>query len=457
MLRPESLHARDKRAHGTILRLASLLLLGLCTAFSPPPAAGPAQRSAGIRLPPAVFFFSLLSPTEPRLMMHTMSAMHLKDPMALEHTFAHLNAPALETLETVLGGGTPATARVIGRALLRRKVHAVLDKSKGYGDVDAGLDIVLPHELRERCLKQYGNLPPNTWRDCLTRLQELSGDSREQLWSHIISHPMTEYVPNQCQHCGHVVPDETTPGRSDVGLTEVPPTASEQPFVRGGYYRGPRSAVVFLLRCPACGEQSRWFRSSAAQVILNPNRWGRLCGEQEDLRGALARHLHIPLRAILPVDWDHVWSEMRREADGAWVPCQGPGDAPAANFAGRLDEGIGAWTRVLAISADREQTADVTDEYLACCTVGGRAEAALDKNMLRYRMVVDAAREDASGASTQAKTLNGHVLHRAGFGSEEVTAILRRAVADHGVRGWWEWEEEEEGGGERVFVSPNNY
>ena len=428
---------------GKIVRFESLLVLGLCTAFSPHPSSGAcaAQRRQ-------------LAPC--RLMMHAMSAMHLK---ALERTFAHLNAPALETLETGLGGGTPATARVIGRALLRRKVHAVLDKRKGEGDVEAGLDIVLPHELRERCLKQYGGLPPNTWRDCLTRLQELSGDSREQLWSQIISHPMTEYVPNQCQHCGHVVPDETTPGRSDaeVGLTEVPPTASEQPFVRGGYYRGPRSAVVFLLRCPACGEQSRWFRSSAAQVILNPNRWGRLCGEQEDLRGALARHLRIPLRAILPVDWDHVWSEMRREADGEWVPCQGPGDAPAANFAGRLDEGIGAWTRVLAISADREQTADVTEDYLACCTVGGRADAALDKDMLRYRKVVDAAREDASGASTQAKTVNGHVLLRAGFGSAEVTAILRRAVADHGVRGWWEWEEEEEGGGERVFVSPNNY
>ena len=382
-------------------------------------------------------------------MLATLSALHVKDAALLERSFAHLDAPALDALESEIGGRSKTTtARIIGTALLRRKVHAVLDKSKCFGDVDAGLDTVLPQKLRDRCQKQYGGDPPTTWRDCLSRLQELAGNSCESLWSQIIAHPMTEYVPNQCQHCGHVVPDETTPGNSDseVGLSEVLPTASEQPFVRAGYYRGARSAVVFLLQCSECGEQSRWFRSSAAQVILNPNRWGRLCGEQEDLRAALARHLNVPLRAIFPLDWDHVWSEQRREADGVWVPCQGPGDAPTANFAGRLDEGIGAWTRVLAISADSEQTADVTDEYLECCGAGGRADAALDKDMPRYRKVVGAACVDASGAATQAKTLNGHVLHRAGFGTGEVTAILRRAVADHGVRGWWEWQAAEEDG-----------
>mmetsp|Transcript_14343 Transcript_14343/g.48265 ORF Transcript_14343/g.48265 Transcript_14343/m.48265 type:complete len:618 (+) Transcript_14343:80-1933(+) len=376
----------------------------------------------------------------------TLSALHVKDATALERTFAHLTASALETLETDLGGRTPGTARTIGRALLRRKVHAVLDKSKGFGDVDAGLDIELPLAMRSRCLKQYGGLPPTTWRDCLSRLEELSGGSREQLWSHVIAHPMTEYVPNQCQHCGHIVPDETTPGYTDaeVGISEVPPTASERPFVRGGYYRGARSAVVFLLQCPECGEQSRWFRSSAAQVVLNPNRWGRLCGEQEDLRAALARHLGVPLRAILPLDWDHVWSETRHEDDGAWAACQGPGDAPAANFAGRLDEGIGAWTRVVAVSADAEETLDVTEQYLSCRSAGGRADERLDSEMARYREVVGAARTDASGSATQAKTLNGHVLHRAGFGREEVTRILRQAVADHGMWGWWEWQEEAE-------------
>ena len=83
----------------------------------------------------------------------TLSALHVNDATALERTFAHLTAPALETLEMGLGGRTPDTARTIGRALLRRKVHAVLDKSNGFGDVEAGLDIALPEAMRSRCLK----------------------------------------------------------------------------------------------------------------------------------------------------------------------------------------------------------------------------------------------------------------------------------------------------------------
>ena len=122
---------------------------------------------------------------------------------------------------------------------------------------------------------------------------------------------MTAYTPVQCQSCGHPVPDETCPGSTDVevGLTEEPPTEDEAPLVRGGWYRGPRGPVVFALRCPACGAGSRWFRSAAAAVTLTPRRWGRLCGEQEDARAALAAHLHIPLRVAVPLDWEHQLGE----------------------------------------------------------------------------------------------------------------------------------------------------
>ena len=144
-------------------------------------------------------------------------------------------------------------------------------------------------------------------------------------------------------------------------------------------------------------------------MTLRACRWGRLCGEQEDARSALASYLGVPLRVALPLDWDHVWSEyqqhdgqssehqqqgaaagaasssssaaaaetiiaeqhgeVRREwplevdgdgggevggeaggEEGVWAIHEGKGDAPAANFAARLDEGIGAWSGVLLIS-----------------------------------------------------------------------------------------------------------
>jgi hypothetical protein len=53
--------------------------------------------------------------------------------------------------------------------------------------------------------------------------------------------------------------------------------------------------------------------------------------------------------------------------------------------------------------------------------------------------LVRAARDDASGAVTQARSVNGHLVYsRAGFAAPQVTAVLRRAVAEHGRRGWWE-------------------
>ena len=87
-------------------------------------------------------------------------------------------------------------------------------------------------------------------------------------------------------------------------------------------------------------------------------RWGRLCGEQKDLRAWLAEAVGMPLRTIVPLDWDHVWSESRDET--SWQP---PSDDSARNFAARLDEGIGSWTCVLAIHHESAHCEDVTDQY----------------------------------------------------------------------------------------------
>lgn len=40
--------------------------------------------------------------------------------------------------------------------------------------------------------------------------------------------------------------------------------------------------LPFTEGCPECQYTSRWFRSSHPEITLNPQRWGRLCGEQED-------------------------------------------------------------------------------------------------------------------------------------------------------------------------------
>ena len=70
-----------------------------------------------------------------------------------------------------------------------------------------------------------------------------------------------------------------------------------------------------------------------------------------------------------PLDWDHVWTEFATD-DGGW----GVHDAPARNFCARLDEGIGAWTRVLVVSADPSLCADATSAYLDI-SPAGRSDA----------------------------------------------------------------------------------
>ena len=50
---------------------------------------------------------------------------------------------------------------------------------------------------------------------------------------------------------------------------------------------------------------------------------------------------------------------------------------------------------------------------------------------------------DASGASCQARTVNGHVLWRAGFSSAHVSSVMQRAVREYGSCEWWEVSEED--------------
>lgn len=393
---------------------------------------------------------------------------------ALRHEcFTHLTLANLDVLESSLaaGGGintatadggikTAAGTAVIGAALLRRVVHHVLAKrvAAGCGGGRDSFEQILslhemPKAMRLRAAEQFfdGDLPLTTeasftWLSLLRRLETLAGGSRDRLWALVEAAPWLEYVPVQCAACGQQVADETNPEASDevVGVVEVPPTDAERPFVRGGWYRGvPRAPVVFEINCRSCGGVSRWFRSSAPQVVLNARRWGRLCGEQEDLRAWFADGIAQPMRTIVPLDWDHVWSE-HADAAGGWVP---PRDGPARNFAARLDEGIGSWTEVLAVGAEPEWCGCVTDDYLrthdAATDPGGRADAELAPRMARYRETVRAARVEPSGSLCQARTLNGFVLQSAGFSPMHVSCVMRRAAQQFGSREWWDVGEED--------------
>ena len=270
-----------------------------------------------------------------------------------------------------------------------------------------------------RCAERYGTAPPATWLEAVTQLEAQTTD-KQQLWSLLDGHPMLEYVPVQCQSCGHVVADESTPAASDadVGLKEVAPTADEAPFVRGGWFRGPRDAVVFELTCRNCAAVSRWYRATAASVILNPNRWGRLCGEQEDLRAWLAEAVGMPLRTIVPLDWDHVWSESRDET--SWQP---PSDDSARNFAARSTK---ASARGLVSSPS------ITNRRIARTSPIGTRAARRPAGRRTPRSPIgwratgarSATRGATRAASTQARTVKGTCSSEPAS-AEQITAVLR--------------------------------
>lgn len=401
-----------------------------------------------------------------RLISNRFAALNECEPQAVEDAFRRLTADALAWLEGKLvqiDGVAPdpgaqadqssVKAMVVGTALLRRSAHRLLGKrASRRGGSKAPTEVLrqhpLPPELGRRLAERYGGDPPLTWLDAMGRLEMMAEGSKSRLWELVDSHPILEYVRVQCQHCGHVVPDDTNPSVSDasIGLSEEEPTDEERPLVCAGWFRGPRAAKVLVLKCPGCSAVCRWFRSTRPEVILNPNRWGRLCGEQEDLRAWLAEYFGVELRAATPLDWDHIWSEYRCEGQLGWRVL----DGSARNFAARLNEGIGAWTRVLALSPDAALCGDVSEEYLSCSggeasAIGagdgarfGRADPDKAAHMPQWIATVESARRDASGRSTQTRTVSGHVVMRAGLSANDVTSVLRQATEDYGQRAWWQ-------------------
>ena len=336
--------------------------------------------------------------------------------------------------------------KALGQAFIRRTAYRSLDK---YAKLLSSRDIVedalkyytLPDELQQTLATKFG-AASRTWYEALDQLKEMATSTsgtlnQGKLWRLVLEHPMTAYVPVQCPKCGHVVRDEYPLQQSDeeVGIKEVPPTGEELDL-RAGWYRGPRKAVVFEITCLDCGFISKWYRSGHPKILLNPNKWGRLCGDQEDLRLILADYLKIPVRYIRPLDWDHCWSEYQTSSmSNDWDVH----DGSARNFCRRLDEGIGSWTRVWAIHPDFCE--DVTQKYLKYKKNGGRADDRHDEeidDMIRYEKIVKDAQNDGTGELTQAKTCNGYILARGNYTDEEITEELQRAAKEYKDKEWWQ-------------------
>ncbi|KAL3772102.1 hypothetical protein ACHAW5_004940 [Stephanodiscus triporus] len=361
-----------------------------------------------------------------------LAALYAKDAPFLERSFDHLTPCALRELDRRLlqesssddSSSRMARAKIVdgthhsilARACIRRKAHRCLHKYASASkyppaEVEDALKFHdLPSELRERLASSTHDggvaSPPTNWHEELERLKKTSDGDRGGLWRLVCDHPMTSYVPVQCRACGRVVPDQYPAERSDaeVGLEETPPTGEELEL-RSGWFRGPRGAVVFRVTCPDCARVTQWYRSGHPRIMLNPNRHGRLCGEQEDLRLILAGYLNVSVRMVVPLDWDHVWSEYNESSSSASSSSASSSSASSAwqvhdgdarNFCRRLDEGIGSWTGVWAIHPDPDLCEDVTPNYLTCRRDGGRADDVYedDDNMKRYEDAVRAARED---------------------------------------------------------------
>lgn len=393
-------------------------------------------------------------------------ALYANDRVLMERSFDHLTGDTLLTLDKQLLmeynklniSGVQYQEKedscnlILAQAYIRRKVHRCLDK---YTKLQSSKQVVedalkyhtLPLHLQEKLAAKYGNnsqQPITNWYEALEQLKVLAATkngelNKGELWKLILQHPMTEYVPVQCQECGHIVPDEypnMQQSDAEIGLKEISPSGTKELELRGGWFRGPRKAVLFEFTCCECNHVSLWYRSGHPQVILNPNKWGRLCGEQEDLRLTLADYLDISVRLVVPLDWDHVWTEYQSsEKSNCWRV----EDGSARNFMCRLDEGIGSWTCVWSIHPNPKLCQDVTKDYLECQSSGGRADDGLDKNTIeRYKEMIHTARMDASGGLTQAKTVNGYLLARAKFDDDMITKVLQQAARDYGTQEWWQ-------------------
>jgi len=333
--------------------------------------------------------------------------------MQFPHLAQHLSASALAVLVAAEGGGVEGY-RAAATLALRHKVWQCRNKEKVYHSYtreksEAALRRwELPPAVAEKC-----GLPREagyTWLDAVEHkrnvaLQEAESAGRAPpspgelySWKNMGCLPMFSYLQSRCQHCG---------SQSGNTTVEAPQTEDE---------KNPRFNLegrVYVLHCSKCGQKSRWWRSQAPEVMLNPNNWGRRCGECADMATWFAGYLGVGLRYVISVDNDHIWTEWWNDATGQFKQGGVHGNG---------------WTDIVAIGSSLPGTGpgcemaseQVTERYLNTWPADHPVrERVLDR------------RTDATGQKTQLKTVIGYACMRGELDAAGVTAVLRAAQRDY--------------------------
>jgi len=331
------------------------------------------------------------------------------------HLYENLTAAACAVLVAAEGGG-PQGYRAAAILALRHKVWQCRNKERLYHRKynkersEAALQrwILTPSYAKSCGLPEEEGQTyldvMNHHRAIAQREAEADGRSSptpEELWKRL-SPQLPGYRKPKCHHCG-----------SESGKTTVvaPQTADE---------RNPEFNLqgrVNVLHCSKCGKQSRWWRSQAPEIMLNPSgNWGRLCGEVSDLKVWFAGYLGMGQRYVISVDNDHIWTETwnseKQEFPIGWMHRNG-------------------WTDIVAIGSSlpgsgpscEMASEQVTERYLEGWTAGDTRE--------HVRGLVLARRMDATGQKTNLGTVVGYACAQGGLDAAGVTAVLRSAQRDY--------------------------
>jgi hypothetical protein len=223
----------------------------------------------------------------------------------------------------------------------------------------------------------------------------------EALWRRL-SPLLPGYQKPRCHHCG------SQSGKTTVVAPETDDERNPEFNLQGR---------VNVLKCSACGKQSRWWRSQAPEIMLNPSgNWGRLCGEVSDLKVWFAGYLGMGQRYVISVDNDHIWTETwnseKQEFPIGWMHRNG-------------------WTDIVAIGSSLPGTGpscdmaseQVTERYLEGWSAGPTRD--------HVRGLVLDRRMDATGKKTNLGTVIGYACAQGGLDAFGMTAVLRSAQHDY--------------------------